>query len=637
MTNHRFAWLVALGSVLVFSIASFSQVPTVEEQIVGAVAAYYLANPPVPELAGYGIANLPIPLRANPDCQECRILAWVQELEPTGFIVTSWDYRVEPLIAFSTEAEFPWEEEPENALRDVLVEDMIARTAAHDNGVAQGRDENLLKWRSIVLQSTRLDPFDLVGNSDRALAYASWALEPASTSEFQGPQPVIPHEKRFDDTCVYNDYCPCAAGCAGDCANVLAEQRYKPGCVARAMAQILYFHGYLAPTSFPPIIASYKSRSTLGTTAYDASCGLAYGELDALSDLSTWSSPDTPSQLCFAAAATLSARFGLYGTGASFEDAADALRNTWGYSRADLITSGFIDSSDFDRVEADVLCGRPSLLELRGYNTACHAVVCDGFKREYASMDGALLRLTSYYHLQMGRSTGGTTTWYNLTDPAAYPANYCVTKQAILGIATPISLPCVGDCTADLHVDRENGRYEQSDLPVITAQTGRPASTVLYDFNPAIYSIFTFLSPFTFATTDSLGTESKTLSLIPFRAQGVGIQTFVLLADMGQCSAMDVCQYAVGVDIALLHAAQIAFVSRGGATRIDFSVAADCIVNHVWVYLVTALQGAVAIPCPQANHGSVSVSQFVAGAEGDCLALVIANTNKGVLAAVCRD
>lgn len=482
MTISRAGVVACSVVILIATVSASAQDLSPEQQIVEAIATYYISNPPVPEMRDRGIAAPPVPLRATPNCEECRVLAWVTALEPTGFIVTSWDSRVEPLIAFSTESDFPWEDgpaitfsiswgsrvepskvyfwespppdpvvvdpliafstkfefpwddDPGNALRDVLIRDMLDRIEAHDAGVAQGAAANLLKWRSIVQSSTQFDPFDIVGAFEEPPTYASHAMLPGPTSEYEGPEPVIPGADQWNQQAVYNEYCPCSQGCPDACTS--ATDRYKPGCVARAMAQVLYFHRYLDTSSMGGIVGRYKSSRQ--------ECTLRRRDL-ALGDPNQWTVSNTASRLCFAAAASLSAEFG-HATGASFEDAADVLEDVWGFrSPTHYKDADSVDLACFDRLEADVLCRRPCLLELKGYNVASHAVVCDGYREERTEVVGALPKLTNYYHLQMGRSSGGTTAWYNLTDPGNYPGDYCVTSQAILNITPPTAAECAGD------------------------------------------------------------------------------------------------------------------------------------------------------------------------------------------------
>jgi peptidase C10-like protein len=627
------ATVLSLSLLLAVSMTALSQFTlTLEQEIVNAVATYYLANPPSRTMASAWIAGPPLPLRASQDCEECPVLAWVIELGPIGFMVTSWDPRVEPLIAFSTESEFPWEEDAENALRSVLIEDMMTRTEAHDAGLARGADANTDKWRSIVLSTTTLDPYDLVGIDYGVTTYASCLLSPGPISTYEGPQPLILPIDQWDQELLYNEYCPCSLGCHDVCSNT--SQRYKPGCVARAMAQVLYFHRFLDIQRMDSIVGQYDSNCPTGSTSSGDCCTLGKQDLG-LGNPTYWTVSTAASRLCFSAAASLSAEFGMYATGATFSDAAQVLETIWQFSPTTLFGPNTVGPACFDHLEADVLCRRLSLLELAGYS-AYHAVVCDGYKREHAAENGTLLQLTNFYHLQMGRSCGGTTAWYNLTNPKNYPQGYCATNQVILDIAPPGTPACVGTCSVDLRVDRENGRYEQSDHAIITASVGRPAATVLYDFNPAIYSDFSFLSPFTFWTGDTIGTGSEQLSLIPFRIQGNGIQTLVLVADMGSCIAIDSCRYAVGVDKALLNKATIGIAERSGTRSIRYHISCDCNVIQAWVFLINPHEGPISLPCAQTTSGTISASQLPTTIPGECLVVLIANTTLGVLAATCR-
>ena len=57
---------------------------------------------------------------------------------------------------------------------------------------------------------------------------------------------------------------------------------------------------------------------------------------------------------------------------------------------------------------------------------------------------------------------------------------------------------------------------------MITARSDRPAAAVLYDFNPALFDLFSFLTSITFGTSHNIGREPEQLPLFPIRIQGLG-------------------------------------------------------------------------------------------------------------------
>ncbi len=78
-------------------------------------------------------------------------LAYVHALAPHGFIVTSADIGIRPVIAFSYRDEFPLTDSPQNVLLHLLTADMIARKqlldAATDGSTLQPQGAVHPEWK----------------------------------------------------------------------------------------------------------------------------------------------------------------------------------------------------------------------------------------------------------------------------------------------------------------------------------------------------------------------------------------------------------------------------------------------------------------------------------------------------------
>ena len=173
-------------------------------------------------------------------------------------------------------------------------------------------------------------------------------------------------ETKWDQGAPYNNDCP-----ADESGN-----KHPVGCVATALAQVMYYYKWPNTFNWDAMKTSYSSTDT--------------GE-----------AVDAVSKLMADIGKNVDMEYGSDGSGASSMDACEALRNNYGYSE----TTDFIDRSCYSAREWDeviyneIKSNRPVYYKgtsvSSGQGTSGHAFVLDG----YQAKDGV-----GYYHVNWGWS-----------------------------------------------------------------------------------------------------------------------------------------------------------------------------------------------------------------------------------------
>ena len=145
------------------------------------------------------------------------VLAYVSELEPRGFIATSADTQIAPIIAYSFRNSFPSDNDIKNPLYRMLKEDMRLRARALAEYEQNNTAENQKLW-------------NLYAGND--------APDPAGDTFVQWPEENTTStggwlETMWDQSEPYNDFCP---------LDPVDANRSYVGCVATAMAQVINYH-----------------------------------------------------------------------------------------------------------------------------------------------------------------------------------------------------------------------------------------------------------------------------------------------------------------------------------------------------------------------------------------------------------
>ena len=203
--------------------------------------------------------------------------------------------------------------------------------------------------------------------------------------------------------------------------------RCPPGCVAVAMAQIMYYYKWPVGVvdSIPPHINRYNSRLVEGVPSTSFKWDLMKPSFRS----------DEPDENAYAVAELLrycgqavKMAYDIDGSGAYFEDACKALIERFKYSRqAEEVNKHDFSSYDWDEmIYNELASGRPVCYGGNRTLDGGHAFVCDGYK------DG-------YFHINWGQ--GGYTDGYFklslLSGESTYiydQYNYGYLQEAIIGI-----------------------------------------------------------------------------------------------------------------------------------------------------------------------------------------------------------
>ena len=332
------------------------------------------------------------------------VLAYVTELEPLGFIATSPDTDITPIIAYSFKNSFPTDEDRKNPLYRLLKEDMKLRKKA----------------------LAEYDQFNTTENNNLWNLYADEDTEPSVSQSFQQwPEEGTTStggwlESTWVQDSPYNDFCP---------LDPVDANRTYVGCVATAMAQVINYHRQ-CNVSFDEDdeFTTYSGIDIdKDSDIYDFP---SFEELnEQLEDLRLkYSRQIEPNDtdvaaLSFACGVAVEMDYTSEGSGASSYDARYALLYKFGFHSAEM-TGGL--SHEFYRALQENMINRlPVFLAISqtdGYGG--HALVCDGYNTN------------GEYHLNFGwgsdRPEEMTEVWYHL--PSDLPSDLNIVTEVILNI-----------------------------------------------------------------------------------------------------------------------------------------------------------------------------------------------------------
>ena len=383
----RFA-LAALAALGLFAFQAFAA-PVAKDEAENAVAGW-LRRP------GHGltapIGNAVRETQAFTDAAG-QASFYVVYLKPSGFVIVPADDLLEPVIAFCSGTKFVnADTDPLGALvRNDLPERLAAaraRPQAASRLAAQRKWAELKSAVAAPLTSVLQSPTDV---RVAPMMQTTWSEETAGD---------------LGDIACYNYYTP--PGPNGSVNN------YPCGCVATAMAQLMYFWQYptagVGTGSFT-IYVGYRERAQSATLRGGDGGGGAYqwGNMPiATNDSITLAQQEAIGDLCYDAGVSVSMAYAASGSGAYLTDSATALLNTFMYSNCiqaanDYVSTGNIGSGLVGMINPDLDAGFPVILGITGSGGG-HAVVADGYGYDSATL---------YHHLNMGWS-GTDNAWYNL-------------------------------------------------------------------------------------------------------------------------------------------------------------------------------------------------------------------------------
>lgn len=330
------------------------------------------------------------------------VVAYVTELEPQGFIATSTDTDITPIIAYSFKNNFPMDDE-NNILSLMLKRDMQLRLRAAPEYSESKRIENNNLWNCYT--TGNLGYF-----TDKY--FQQWPEE--GTTSTGGWVETTWHQRS-----PYNDFCPLDPIDGGKCV---------VGCVATAMAQIINYHKYIGNVSF------YDSDEYTTLNGIDIDADSTTYDFPPFERLNTYldtvrfkyqNSIDLDNvdiaALNFACGITTEMDYSGGRSGAFPWAAKKALLDKFDFYSVDMI--GGLSGESYLLLQKNIINRLPAFLGIRRDNGS-HLVVCDGYNTN------------NEYHLNFGWGSSSpyeiTVAWYQL--PTGIPSGYTVVQDVTLNV-----------------------------------------------------------------------------------------------------------------------------------------------------------------------------------------------------------
>lgn len=318
-----------------------------------------------------------------------KTIAYVFQLEPTGFIVLSNDNRINPILAFSNESRFCAEDDPQNILLQMIRADLSIRFKA--------------------LEENRTSPATILNNQQKWYTLLSDEFskrQPQSTAGIIGPfitsmwgQGNVNGQKVF---------------------NIFTPYNWSTGCVATAMAQILHYYRW-------PVkgIGTHKyNEDDAGVISVNFDS--TYYEWENMLDVykgvaSTQTQKEAVALLCYHCGVSVEMDYEYSGSTASTRDVPTAVSNHFAFS-AEYLDNQSVDF--FQQLKNEILDERPVQIAVSSANGFGHSVVVDGYAFH-----------NHYYHLNMGW-LGNNNGWYDL-EGSFNASGYSIVDGAVLNF-TPV-------------------------------------------------------------------------------------------------------------------------------------------------------------------------------------------------------
>lgn len=336
--------------------------------------------------------------------EDGKILAYIFDLSPIGFIATSTDTDITPIIAYSFRNDFSMEKSNFNHGYIFIEEGMRLRHEALEFTSSEIKNENNEMWNKY-----------LSGNENYFLVRdVTWPPEEFGSNtggwiEIQWNQSPSP----------YYSFCPTDPQAGGRCV---------VGCVATAMAQIMYFHRYIGNPVFNDS-DDYWSTYTSPSIHIDDNHNLydfpSFPELNPhLTDLAYAFATngeitnDMISAINFATGVSVEMDYSSNGSGAYPSVVSPAFLNKFDYDSAQYVTS--INTTFYTNMQNNLMNAKPVFLAISGTGVG-HAIICDGWNET-----------DNTYHLNMGWG-GYDDGWYSL--PYGMPSGFSQISKAVINIA----------------------------------------------------------------------------------------------------------------------------------------------------------------------------------------------------------
>ncbi len=347
---------------------------------------------------------------------EGKALFHVVNLDGGGYVVTSADDRISPIVAFSDNGEFVASEE--NPLWEMLYGDLPERIASKDAAAPAAPQGRRLLAASATSSQRDSGWDDLLGAA--APVPRGFQLYKAASAVSDVRVDPLVVSKWGQDYAVVN-------GTRYKCYNYYTPNNYYCGCVATAFAQLMRFHEWpkTAVTAKTKLcyVDGWSQYLTMKGGTYDWANMPLDPDHPGSSTLTT-AQQQAIGKLCYDAGVSIWMSYSSSGSGAIVEDIAVALAGDFHYSNAKArytgsTTTSFGDAEIKRGLYPNLDAGKPVILGIRGASgkkkghteegngttaSVGHAVVADGY-----GYNGS----TIFTHLNLGWN-GSCDAWYAL-------------------------------------------------------------------------------------------------------------------------------------------------------------------------------------------------------------------------------
>jgi len=337
-------------------------------------------------------------------------------LDPAGYVIVAGDDTVEPFIAFSAGGDF--DSSAREGVAAWVNRDLPGRTARARARAGDRERQAQRKWRS-ALAASPIPPPDLPTNNYVVLGSQIWVAPFLQTWWNQMT------DISLNDAC-FNYYTPPYG--AGNVNN------YFCGCVATAMAQLMYYYHYptaaVGTGTFPITV---NGAGTMASLRGGNGTGGPYSwtNMPPIPNNPTTAQAQAIGALCYDAAVSVSMDFEAGGSAAYDSAVKPALTGTFQYGGA---AYGFNNNNTLSGTNLLAMINpcldarMPVMLGIESVEDGGHEAVCDGY-----GYSGSTL----FHHVNMGWG-GNDDVWYALPDIDTFDnnGNYTVVTDCIYDVYT---------------------------------------------------------------------------------------------------------------------------------------------------------------------------------------------------------
>jgi len=345
-------------------------------------------------------------------------LFYILSLKDSGFIILSTDDNIEPIIAFSSNGKY--DDNPNTPMNYLLKHDLQARLNAikkirnnanhiafssNKSAKSKNKWELLLNAKSIELLSSKNSINDI-----RVTPFVKSKWGQTTTA---------------DGLACYNYHTPTSF----DKWETGNPFNYPSGCVATAMAQVMYYFEYpttsLGSKSYDILI---DGQATTARLLGGDNSGGPYNWNEMVPDPEnniTTTQREAIGALMHDCGISVKMQYNPTWSGAPTTVAAKAFKETFFYKNAKRAYDNAVDIlPDFDAmINPNLDAKRPVILGITG--DGGHAIVSDGYGYNFATM---------YHHLIMGWD-GDDDAWYALPDISTFHSDFDTVYKCIYNIS----------------------------------------------------------------------------------------------------------------------------------------------------------------------------------------------------------